>query len=60
MIMILMMMMIVQQQQNNNNNNQIACLRIQLGINGTSVATRKWFPLRGERAHCLKLFCMHR
>ena len=22
------------------------------------VYTRKWFPLRGERAHCLKLFCM--
>ena len=19
----------------------------------------KWFPLRGERAHCLKLFCMY-
>ena len=19
----------------------------------------KWFPLQGERAHCLKLFCMY-
>ena len=19
----------------------------------------KWFPLRGERAHCFKLFCMY-
>ena len=25
----------------------------------TSLRLEKWFPLKGERAHCLKSFCMH-
>ena len=24
-----------------------------------SAILEKWFPLQGERAHCLKLFCMY-
>ena len=28
-------------------------------ITRTILLLEKWFPLQGERAHCLKLFCMY-